>query len=277
MREYFLYLLITVFIVGYGCSSNITEKNIVTISGSDTMFELTSRLAEEYMKDHSGISVKVDGGGTTAGIRQLIKGEIDICTASRNLKSEEAKLLADYYGSLGLVFLIAKDALSIYLHPENPIQNLTFDQLKKIYIGDINNWRTVGGIDLLIQPVTRNPNSGTYLYFKDHILEAEEYGDNCLIIPTTHEIVKYVEQNINAVGYGGMGYTGKVKHIKIDGIEPRESNVRNDTYPIIRYLHFFTTKAPSGEVKRFIDWVLSPVGQRVVRKSGFIPLWENKL
>lgn len=277
MREYFLYLLITVFIVVYGCSSNITDKNIVTISGSDTMFELTSRLAEEYMKDHSGISVKVDGGGTTAGIRQLIKGEIDICTASRNLKSEEAKLLADYYGSLGLVFLIAKDALSIYLHPENPIQNLTIDQLKKIYIGDINNWRTVGGIDLLIQPVTRNPNSGTYLYFKDHILEAEEYGDNCLIIPTTREIVKYVEQNINAVGYGGMGYTGKVKHIKIDGIEPQESNVRNDTYPIIRYLHFFTTNAPSGEVKRFIDWVLSPVGQRVVRKSGFIPLWENKL
>lgn len=277
MREYFLYLLITVFIVGYGCSANITDNNIVTISGSDTMFELTSRLAEEYMKDHSGISVKVDGGGTTSGIRQLIKGEIDICAASRNLKSEEAKLLADYYGSLGLVFLIAKDALSIYLHPENPVQNLTFDQLKKIYVGDINNWRTVGGLDSIIQPVTRNPNSGTYLYFKDHILEAEEYGDNCLIIPTTREIVKYVEQNINAVGYGGMGYTGKVKHIKIDGIEPSESNVRNDTYPIIRYLHFFTTKAPGGEVKRFIDWVLSPAGQSVVRKSGFIPLWENKL
>jgi phosphate transport system substrate-binding protein len=185
--------------------------------------------------------------------------------------------LADYYGSLGLVFLIAKDALSIYLHPDNPVHNLTFNQLKKIYIGDIDNWKTVGGVDTLIQLITRNPNSGTYLYFKDHILDAEEYGDNSLIIPTTREIVKYVEQNINAIGYGGMGYTGKVKHIKIDEVEPSETNVRNDTYPITRYLHFFTTKSPGGEVKRFIDWVLSPAGQSVVRKAGFIPLWENKL
>lgn len=277
MRIKILFILTVYIIFASGCSSNISKDNIVTISGSDTMFELTSKLAEEYMKDHPGISVKVDGGGTAAGIRQLIKGNIDICTASRNLKPEEAKDLADYYGSLGLVFLIAKDALSIYLHPENPVKNLTFDQLKKIYIGDINNWKLVGGIDTLIQPVTRNPNSGTYLYFKEHILEAEEYVNSSLIIPTTREIVRYVEQNINAIGYGGMGYTGKVKHIKIDGVEPTETNVINDTYPIIRYLHFFTTKSPGGEVKRFIDWVLSPAGQSVVRKSGFIPLWENKL
>jgi phosphate transport system substrate-binding protein len=277
MRSKILSILVVYIFVVAGCSSNISKGNIVTISGSDTMFELTSKLAEEYMKDHPGISVKVDGGGTAAGIRQLIKGNIDICTASRNLKPEEAKDLADYYGSLGLVFLIAKDALSIYLHPENPVKNLTFDQLKKIYIGDINNWKLVGGIDTLIQPVTRNPNSGTYLYFKEHILEAEEYVNSSLIIPTTREIVRYVEQNINAIGYGGMGYTGKVKHIKIDGVEPTETNVINDTYPIIRYLHFFTTKSPGGEVKRFIDWVLSPAGQSVVRKSGFIPLWENKL
>jgi phosphate transport system substrate-binding protein len=277
MRNKFLFIIIAYVIFVSGCSSNISKGNIVTISGSDTMFELTSKLAEEYMKDHSGISVKVDGGGTAAGIRQLIKGEIDICTASRNLKPEEAKALADYYGSLGLVFLIAKDALSIYVHPENQVENLTFNQLKNIYIGDIYNWKSVGGIDTLIRPVTRNPNSGTYLYFKDHILDAEEYGENSLIIPTTREIVKYVEQNRNAIGYGGMGYTGKIKHIKIDGVEPSETNVRNDTYPIIRYLHFFTSKTPGGEIKRFIDWVLSPAGQEVVRKTGFIPLWENKL
>lgn len=277
MRIKFLFIIISFVIFISGCSANISNKNIVTISGSDTMFELTSKLAEEYMKDHSGISIKVDGGGTAAGIRQLIEGEIDICTASRNLTPEEAKALADYYGSLGLVFLIAKDALSIYLHPENPVENLTFEQLKKIYIGDVDNWKTVGGIDTLIQLVTRNPNSGTYLYFKDHILDAEEYGDNSIVIPTTREIVKYVEQNKNAIGYGGMGYTGKIKHIKIDGVEPIEANVRNDTYPIIRYLHFFTSKIPGGEIKRFIDWVLSPSGQSVVRKAGFIPLWENRL
>lgn len=277
MKNNFLSLFVLIIITLSGCSSDISNKNIVTISGSDTMFELASLLAEEYMKEYPGISVKVDGGGTAAGIRQLINGEIDICTASRNLKPDEAKALADYYSSLGLVFLIAKDALSIYLHPDNPVQNLTFNQLKNIYIGNIENWKSVGGIDTLIQPVTRNPNSGTYLYFKDHILDAEEYGDNSLIISTTREIVKYVEQNLNAIGYSGMGYKGKVKHIKIDGVEPIEINVRNDTYPIIRYLHFFTSKTPGGEVKRFIDWVLSPSGQSVVRKAGFIPLWENRL
>jgi phosphate transport system substrate-binding protein len=277
MKNTLLFVYLLMMILLSGCSTNVSNKNIVTISGSDTMFELTSTLAEEYMKENPGFSVKVEGGGTAAGIRQLIKGEIDICTASRNLKPEEAKALADYYGSLGLVFLIAKDALSIYIHPENPVHNLTFNQLKKIYTGDIDNWKTVGGVDTLIQPVTRNPNSGTYLYFKDHILDAEEYGDNSLILSATREIVKYVEQNINAIGYGGMGYTGKIKHIKIDGVEPSETNVRNDTYPIIRYLHFFTSKTPGGEVKRFIDWVLSPAGQSVVRKAGFIPLWENKL
>ena len=277
MKNTLLIVYLVMMIILSGCSTNVSNKNIVAISGSDTMFELTSTLAEEYMKENPGFSVKVEGGGTAAGIRQLIKGEIDICTASRNLKPEEAKALADYYGSLGLVFLISKDALSIYLHPENSIQNITFKQLKNIYIGDIDNWKSVGGIDTLILPATRNPNSGTYLYFKDHVLDGEEYGENSVIIPTTREIVKFVEENVNAIGYGGMGYTGKIKHIKIDGVEPIEANVRNDTYPIIRYLHFFTTKSPKGEVKKFIDWVLSLAGQSVVRKAGFIFLWENKL
>lgn len=260
-----------------GCSSNISNSNIVTISGSDTMFELTSALAEEYMKEHPGISVKVGGGGTAAGIKSLIDGNIDICTASRNLKPFEAKALADYYGSLGLVFLIAKDALSIYTNPHNPVDNLSSDQLRKIFTSQINNWKEVGGVDTTIQTVIRNPNSGTYLYFKEHVLEGDEYASNSIVIPQTKDIVKQVEENVNAIGYGGMGYTGNVTHLKINGVEPNEQNVRNDTYPIIRYLHFFTTKYPTGQVKSFIDWVLSPAGQRVVRRSGFIPLWETKL
>lgn len=272
-----LICILLLFALLSGCSSNISNNNIVTISGSDTMFELTSALAEEYMKEHPGISVKVEGGGTAADIKSLIDGKIDICTASRNLKPYEAKSIADYYGSLGLVFLIAKDALSIYLHPQNPVDNLTSEQLKKIFTSHITNWKEAGGVDTSIQTVIRNPNSGTYLYFKDHVLEGEEYAANSIVIPQTKDIVKFVEANVNAIGYGGMGYTGNVTHLKIDDVEPIEQNVKNDTYPIIRYLHFFTTKYPTGEVKSFIDWVLSPAGQRVVRKTGFIPLWENKL
>ncbi|MDP2366374.1 MAG: phosphate ABC transporter substrate-binding protein, partial [Ignavibacteria bacterium] len=201
----------------------------------------------------------------------------DICTASRNLKPDEAKLLADYYDSLGLVFLIAKDALSIYVNSNNEVQNLTQSELKKIFLGEITNWNTIGGKDTSIVPIIRNPNSGTYLYFKDHVLEGADYTANAQVEPTTKEIVKFIEENENAIGYGGMGYKGNIIHAKINGVEPTENNVRNDSYSIIRYLHFFTTKTPGGEVKRFIDWVLSPAGQSIVRKSGFIPLWENKL
>jgi phosphate transport system substrate-binding protein len=261
----------------YSCSFKPTEENEITIVGSDTMLELTSNLAEEYMKQNNGISVLVFGGGTVTGIKALINNQTDICTASRNLRPDEAKLLADYYGSLGLVFLIAKDALSIYVNPKNDIQDLTQSELKKIFSGEITNWNTLGGKDTAIVTVIRNPNSGTYLYFKDHVLEGVEYNDNAMVEPTTKEIVKFIEVNENAIGYGGMGSKGNIIHAKINGVEPTENNVRNDTYSIIRYLHFFTTKAPGGEVKRFIDWVLSPAGQSVVRKSGFIPLWENKL
>ncbi len=271
-----LIILFSIILIS-SCSFKPTEKKEIIIIGSDTMLELTSNLAEVYMKQNVGISVLVSGGGTATGIKALINNQTDICTASRNLKPDEAKFLADYYGSLGLVFLIAKDALSIYVNPKNDVMDLTQDELKKIFTGEITNWNALGGKNSSIIPVIRNPNSGTYLYFKEHVLEDEEYTDNAKVESTTKEIVKSIEENENAIGYGGMGYKGNVIHAKINGVEPSENNVRNDTYSIIRYLHFFTTKTPGGEVKKFIDWVLSPAGQSIVRKSGFIPLWENKL
>jgi len=243
------------------------------------MFELTSNLAEAYMKEYPGTSLHVEGGGTAEGIKALLNNKTDICTASRNLKPEEAKLLADYYGSLGLVFLIAKDGLSIYVNPSNHVKDFNLQQLKDIYTGKKNNWRALGGKDTSITTVTRNPNSGTYFYFKEHVMEDENYSSSAIVAATTKEIVNFVSKNTNAIaiGYGGMGYKENIFHAKINGIEPNEENVRNDTYPITRYLHFFTTKSPGGVVKHFIDWVLSPAGQNVVRKSGYIPLWENNL
>ena len=270
-------ILLAFLLLFLSCSYKLTEKKEIKIVGSDTMLELTLNLAEQFMKENPGISITVSGGGTATGIKALIKNETDICTASRNLKPEEAKNLAEYYGSLGLVFLIAKDALSIYLNPHNPIKNLTLNQLKEVYTGKIKNWKAFGGKDTTIVAVTRNPNSGTYLYLKDHILEGENYTGNSLVKSTTKEVIRFVEENENSIGYGGMGYKGKVIDAKIEGVEPSENNVRNDTYPIIRYLHFFTSKTPDGTIKKFIDWVLSPAGQSIVKKSGYIPLWENKL
>ncbi|MDZ7624074.1 MAG: phosphate ABC transporter substrate-binding protein [Ignavibacteriaceae bacterium] len=272
MRSLLVSASILLFILG--CSFKPTEVARITIKGSDSMFQLTELLAEEYMKLYPGISVYVSGGGTAVGIKAMINGEVDICTASRDLKPVEAKSLADYYGTVGLFYLVAKDALCIYVNPSNPVRNLTLDELRNIYECKTVNWKELNGKNQKIIPVIRNINSGTHLYFRDHILLGEEYCSDAEVKPTTPDIIKYVEANENAIGYGSIGYKGKVTTLNIEGIEPSAQNAWNDSYPITRYLHFFTSRTPKGAVKNFIDWVLSPVGQKVIKQSGFIPLWE---
>lgn len=272
MRSLLVFILALTFYPG--CSVKTGEVAMITIKGSDSMLQLTENLAEEYMKLNPGISIYVYGGGTSVGVRALIRNEIDICTASRNLKPEEAKDLADYYGTVGLFYLVAKDALCIYVNPYNPVKNLTLDQLKKIFECKITNWKELGGKDQQIIPLIRNLNSGTHFYFQDHVLGGDEYCPEVVTAPNTKSVIEYVENNEGAIGYGSIGYKGKILDAKIEGIEPSEKTVQNDTYPITRYLHFYTTQIPKGAVKEFVDWVLSPVGQRIVKQSGFIPLWE---
>ena len=256
------------------CHPQPQQTAVINIRGSDTMLKLTENLANEFMKLNPGISIYVSGGGTSVGVRALIRGEVDITTASRNLKPEEAKQLAEYYGSLGMFFLVAKDALLIYLNPDNPIKNLTLDQLKKIYLCNITNWKEMGGEDQPIIPVSRNLNSGTYFYFQEHVLGGVDYCNKIIILPTTQSIIDFVAENKNSIGYGGFKTSDDIVYAEVDGIEPSDKNAQNDTYPITRYLHFFTTREPKGAVKFFIDWVLSPEGQNIVKNSGFIPLWE---
>lgn len=277
MHKFLIFSLILTVISVLGCSFKPAGENIIIISGSDTMYELNEKLANEYMKENPEVSIYVKGGGTKLGINDLIKNKTDICASSRNLKPDEAKLLAEYYGSLAVVYLIAKDGLSIFVNPSNFVNDLTLEQVKKIFTGKIKNWKDFGGKDTVIIPVLRNPNSGTYLYFKEHVLDDEDYTENGITLPSTREIVKFISENENAIGYGGVGYKEGVIQIKINGVPPTELNIRNDTYPITRYLHFFLSKSPSGRVKDFIDWVLSPSGQSVIRNAGFISLWEYSL
>jgi len=272
-NRFFLLLNLYLLFIS-SCSFQPSESTAIKIKGSDTMFRLTERLAEEFMKQNPGISVYVEGGGTATGINALIKDEIDICTASRPLKPEEAKALADYYQSLAMVYLVAKDALSIYVNKYNPVKYLTLEQIKNIYQCKIKNWKEIGGKDLPIIPVSRNPNSGTYLYFKDHVLLGEDYCEEILIQPTTESIINFVRLNENAIGYGAGALADDVFNTVVDDVAPTEENARNDTYPITRYLHFFTRKNPGGVVKKFIDWTLKPEGQKVVKQTGFIPLWQ---
>ena len=271
---HFKYILLLLILTLLSCNPKPQQTAVINIQGSDTMLKLTENLANEFMKLNPGISIYVSGGGTSVGVRALIRGDVDITTASRNLKPEEAKLLAEYYGSLGMFFLVAKDALHIYLNPDNPVRELTLEQLKMIYLCKITNWKMVGGEDQSIIPVSRNLNSGTYFYFQEHVLEGMDYCNNIVILPTTQSIIDFVSEHKNAIGYGGFKTTDNIIYAAVDGIEPSDKNAQNDTYPITRYLHFFTTREPKGAVKFFIDWVLSPEGQNIVKNSGFIPLWE---
>jgi phosphate transport system substrate-binding protein len=269
-----LVILILFVLLLTNCSIKPVDVAKIVITGSDSMLELTENLAEAYMKKYPGISIYVYGGGTSKGVDALISGRADICTASRNLKPEEAKTLAEYYGTVGLFFLVAKDALSIYLNSKNIVENLTFQQLEEIYRCKIKNWNQLGGRNASIKPVIRNPSSGTHYFFKEHILGGSEYCTDAVVESTTKNVIEYVETNENAIGYGAMGFKGNVVSPKINGVEPSEKNAQNDTYPLTRYLHFFTSQTPKGAVKNFIDWVLSPEGQVVIKNSGYIPLWE---
>ncbi|MCK9280002.1 MAG: phosphate ABC transporter substrate-binding protein [Melioribacteraceae bacterium] len=268
-----LSILILLIIVG-GCSSSTSNVAVIKIKGSDTMLSLTEYLAEAYMKNNPGVSIYVEGGGSSSGIKSLINREADICMASRPLQPEEIQMIASKYSSLGVSYMIAKDGLSIYINPDNPKNNFTIAELKKIFTGKITNWKEVGGKDALIMPVIRTPNSGTYLYFKEHLLEDEEYTLNAITKTTTEKVIEQVAKNVNAIGYGGLASESLEYHASINGVLSTEENIRNDKYPINRYLHFYLLTNPNGVLKDFVDWVLSSSGQKIIKDSGYIPLFE---
>jgi phosphate transport system substrate-binding protein len=226
------------------------------------------------MQKNPHVSIYVDGGGTAKGFEALIAGQIDICTASRSLLPREARLLAESHNRLGVAHRVAKDALSIYLNPENPVKNLSMTQLKNIYSGKIKSWHEVSGSANPITVITRTPNSGTYFYFKEHILNNENYIKNAESYYSTKAIVNAVLKNPYAIGYGGTAFGNNVSHCSIDNIAPTVKNVLNDTYPIARYLYLYTLDTPKSPTKEFIDWIMKSEGQVIVAQVGFIPLFQ---
>jgi phosphate transport system substrate-binding protein len=272
VKKYFL--LISILITLTGCSSDPAKFERIYIKGSDTMLMLTELLAEEYMKTHPGVSIYVSSGGTESGVKALIEGKCNISTASRKLTAAEIQMIADKYGSVGFSYLKAKDALSIYVNPDNNVKNLSSDQIARIFSCSIKNWKEVGGDDLPIKTVIRPPNSGTYVYLKEHLLEKYDYCKDAITALTTDAVIEEVAADVSAIGFGGVGYNHSVVHLSVDGYSPTVKNIREDKYPITRYLHFYTINTATGSVKKFIDWILSPEGQKNIEKAGFIPLWD---
>lgn len=250
----------------------------ITVKGSDTMVIMAQRWAELYMSENTSAKIQVTGGGSGTGISALINGTTDICNASRPIKPTEREKLKERYGTLGVEIKVARDGLAVYVHESSPIQELTLAQIKDIYTGKISNWKQVGGPDEKIIVYGRENNSGTYVYFKDFVLKGEDYMAGMLSMPGTAAVVNAVSKDAKAIGYGGAAYAKGIRLIKVkkdeksQGYEPTAENVKAGKYPITRFLYLYVKNRPTGELKQFIDWILSDKGQSIVTKVGYFPI-----
>lgn len=250
----------------------------ITVKGSDTMVILAQRWAEEFMAKNSGISIQVTGGGSGTGISALINGTTDICNSSRPIKSSEREKLKQRYSSLGVEIKTAKDGVSLYVNESNPVNELTLDQIKAIYTGNITNWNQVGGPDSKIIVYGRENSSGTYVFFRDEVLKGKDFTSTMQAMPGTAAVVNAVSRDANGIGFGGAAYGKGVKFLKVKkdasslGYAPTAENVKSGAYPICRYLYMYTKNRPTGAIKQFIDWVLSDEGQAIVSKVGYFPI-----
>jgi phosphate transport system substrate-binding protein len=250
----------------------------ITMKGSDTMVLLGQRWAEDYMAKHKGTTIQVTGGGSGTGISALINGTTDICQASREMKAAEKDQLNEKYKTRGVEIPVARDGLSVYINSSNRVKELTMDQLRLIFTGKVTNWKEVGGKDAKIIVYSRENSSGTYVFFKEHVLKNADYTPRAQSMPGTAAVVNAVAREKNAIGYGGAAYAKGIfvvpvkKDDKSPAVTPNLAHVQDGTYPLSRPLFFYLRDKPAGEIKAFVDYALSKEGQNIVTKVGYFPV-----
>jgi phosphate transport system substrate-binding protein len=250
----------------------------VTIKGSDTMVILGQRWAEAYMASHPGAVVQVTGGGSGTGIAALINGTTDICQSSRPMKDAEKKQMEERYGGAVHEVEVAKDGLAVYLHESNAVAALTVEQVKGVYTGKTTNWKELGGPDAPIVVYGRENSSGTYEYFKEHVLGGDDFSAGVQTLPGTAAVVNAVAADPNSIGYGGAAYAKGVKDCAIQAdatspaVLPSLETVRDGSYPISRGLYYYLRRTPEGAIQTFVDYVLSDEGQKLVTDVGYFPV-----
>jgi phosphate transport system substrate-binding protein len=250
----------------------------ITVKGSDTMVILGQRWAEKFMNANAGQVVMVTGGGSGTGIAALINGTTEICQASRSMKQDERLKLRDRYQTMGVEIPVAKDGLAIYVHAGNGLKELSVEQLRGIYMGTITNWKDVGGKDATIILYGRENSSGTYGFFKEHVLQNRDFSARVQTLPGTAAVVNAVSKDPNGIGYGGAAYAKGVNEVAMKkdaqspAVLPTAAAVKDGSYPLARPLFFYLRKAPAGDTKKFVDWVLSAEGQKLAVEVGYFPL-----
>jgi phosphate transport system substrate-binding protein len=283
--------LIVLAVLGASCSSSTSSQDpsqpataYIENKGSDTIVNLALAWAEQYQTDHPEVRISVTGGGSGTGIAALVNGTVDIANASRQIKEEEIAE-AQSKGIDPVEFVIARDAIAVIVNPENPVSELTLQQISDIYSGRIKNWQEVGGEDRPIVRLSRETNSGTHVYFLETVLRLGDsnnktlFSMDTLLLPSSEGIVYEVRQNPNAIGYDGLGYVpDDLKMIAIARapgepyVLPSADTVNDGTYPIARDLYMYTAGQPTGAVQAYLEWILSPVAQAIVTDLGFVPI-----
>ena len=267
--------LVVIALAGFAFAQ--AQKVTCKVKGSDTVLPLSQKEAESFMKKSAGSSITVVGGGSGVGFSALIGGNTDIAQASRSIKMDEKMKLKDA-GKAYKETTIAYDALSVIVNPSNKISQLTREQLEGIFTGKLTNWKEVGGDDLKIIVYSRESSSGTFEFFKEHVMNKKNYAATALLMPATGAIVQSVSQTAGAIGYIGLAYSDKsVKSLKVsfDGktfIEPSMETAKNKTYPITRPLFYYYLTTSEAQVKPYVDFVLSAEGQKIVEQEGYVPL-----
>lgn len=254
------------------------SRQTITIKGSDTLVILAQRWAEKYMKEHKNVVIQVTGGGSGTGIAGLINGTTDFANASRSIKEKEQKKLEKKYYSRAHEIRVAKDGITIYTNKENPVKELSLGQLKAIYLSEVTNWKEVGGNDAPIVLYGRDNSSGTFVFFREHVLDDKDYSQTMQSLPGTAAIVNAIVKDKNGIGYGGAAYAEGIKIMKIKkdksspAYEPNLESVKSGNYPIARYLYMYSRSKPKGIMKEYIDWILGPEGQKMVHEVGYFPV-----
>lgn len=289
MKRLSAFLFLVIFFLascgGSGSSSSDpSNAQYIENKGSDTIVNLALAWAERYQGEHSDVRISVTGGGSGTGIAALINNTVDIANASRKIKKEEIAE-AQSKGVEPVEHVIARDAIAVIVNPQNPVSELTLKQISDIYSGKVTNWKEVGGEDRPIVKLSRETNSGTHVYFLETVLRLGNKEDktlfsmDTLLLPSSEGIISEVRDNPNAIGYDGLGYVPKdLKMIAIakeeggEYVLPSIETVNNKTYAIARDLYMYTNGEPTGIVKEYLDWILSPEAQEIVAKLGFVPV-----
>lgn len=265
------------FLAGILLISQVGFSQKVVVKGSDTCLPLVQKEAETFMKTNKGTSISVTGGGSGVGIAALLSGSTDIAMASRSLKMDE-KMKLNATKKAYNETTIGWDALAVIVNPSNKVGKLTRQQLEDIFTGKITNWKQVGGADLKIVVYSRESSSGTYEFFKDHVMQKRNFANNVLSMPATGAIIQSVSQTKGAIGYVGLAYLEKkVKAVWVafEGgkyVQPSFANAHNGTYPIVRPLYFYSLKSSDKQIGPFVKFILSAKGQAIVKQVGYIPV-----